>query len=93
MTVSVGTWTSRRRRSYWRWTSSIVADQERDDDDDQPCTEGELRDREDDRDEAGRAAPNPLMTELRRQPGVPPRNQCRTMPACDSVIEVKTPTA
>ena len=43
-------------------------------------------------------APTALMTMLRRQPrasGPPSRrtfSQCRTMPVCDSVNEVNTPT-
>ena len=38
-------------------------------------------------------APIPLIVMLRRQPASRPRHQWRTMPACESVIDVKTPTA
>src|SRR2546423_134393 len=38
-------------------------------------------------------APKPLISALRRQPAVRSFSQCRTMPACDSVIDVKTPIA
>ncbi len=38
-------------------------------------------------------APTPLMTSRRRQPARARVHQCRTMPACDRVNEMKTPTA
>ena len=38
-------------------------------------------------------APTPLIARLRRQPGSRVRRQWTTMPSCDSVIDVNTPTA
>ena len=39
------------------------------------------------------SAPTPLTTARHRQPDVRKRHQCRTIPDCDNVNEMNTPTA
>ena len=61
--------------------------------DDQPGPERELRDREDDRHDAGRDGPEAVDRHAPAPARARSRSQWTTMPACDRVIEVKTPIA
>ena len=51
----------------------------------------ELRDRDDDQHDAGRDGADPVDDALRRHP-CPAQRHRRTIPACDSVNAVNTPT-
>ena len=68
-------------------------DQQRDQQHHQPGAVDELGAGDHQRDDAGRHRADAVDDRRRRQPGPRSRRQCTTMPACESVKLVKTPTA